>query len=175
MPDYRENEIEEWYMQFHQTIFKYILLMVKDYQQAEDLTHETFVKAYKYHNTFKRNSSAKTWLFSVAHNVTIDYLRKQKPIQLFKEVFNSKKDPNPLPEQIVQIKESSHELYKALASLKESYREVIILRKIKGFSIIETANILDWTESKVKSTLNRAMPALEKQLSKEGFVHEQSK
>jgi len=173
--DYRENEIVEWYTQFNQTIFKFILLMVKDYQQAEDLTHETFVKAYKYHHTFKRDSSVKTWLFSVAHNVTIDYIRKQKPIRLFKEVFTSKKDPNPLPEQIVQMKESSLELYEALANLKESYREVIILRKIKGFSIEETSKILDWTESKVKSTLNRALPALEKQLSKEGFVYEQTK
>ncbi len=42
---YKENEIEEWYSQYHQTIFKYIILMVKDSQQAEDLTQETFLRA----------------------------------------------------------------------------------------------------------------------------------
>lgn len=59
MSIYKENEIEEWYSQYHQTIFKYIILMVKDSQQAEDLTQETFLRAYKHHHTFKRDSSRK--------------------------------------------------------------------------------------------------------------------
>ncbi|MBP3041420.1 RNA polymerase sigma factor [Bacillaceae bacterium Marseille-Q3522] len=175
MPDYRENEIEEWYTQYHQTIFKFILLMVRDYQQAEDLTHETFLKAYKFHHLYKRDSTARTWLFSIAHNLTIDYLRKQKPLRFFKEVFQGKQKAEKTPENIVQIKETSHELYQALANLKESYRKVIILRKIKGFSTKETAEILHWSESKVKTTLFRALPALEKELKKEVILHEQSK
>ncbi|MFS0864214.1 RNA polymerase sigma factor [Fredinandcohnia sp. 179-A 10B2 NHS] len=175
MSNYRENEIEEWYTLYHQTIFKFVILMVKDYQQAEDLTHETFVRAYKFHHTFKRDSSPKTWLFSVAHNVTVDYMRKHKPIRLFKEVFTLKKEIVPSPEHFLRIKENSNELYSALGRLKETYREVIILRKIKGFSIAETSVILNWSESKVKSTLNRAMPALEEELLKEGYIHEQTK
>lgn len=83
-----------------------------------------------------------------------------------------RKDPQPLPEEMVEIKESSQELYSALAKLKDSYREVIILRKIKEFSIEETSIILGWSESKVKSTLFRAIQALEKKLLKEGFLSE---
>ncbi|MFC4323065.1 RNA polymerase sigma factor [Litchfieldia salsa] len=175
MPDYIENEIEEWYTQYHQTIFKYVLLMVKDYQQAEDLTHETFVKAFKYHHTFKRDSTVKTWLFTIAHNLTIDYLRKKKTIRLFKQIFNSREDSAPLPDQIVQLNESVVELYKALGGLKNPYREVIILRKIKGFSISETSKILNWSEGKVKATLFRALPALEEQLKKEWYKNEETK
>jgi RNA polymerase sigma-70 factor, ECF subfamily len=85
MADYREEDIHEWYNLYHQTIFKFIFMITKDYQQAEDLTQETFFKAYKYHHTFKGNSSEKTWLFSIAHNVTVDHMRKQKPIRFFKE------------------------------------------------------------------------------------------
>lgn len=168
------QEIEEWYTQYSDSIFKYILLMVKDYQLSEDLTHETFMKAYRNHQTFKRDSSPKTWLFRIAHNVTVDDLRKRKPIILFKEFFHSKKDKHPLPEEIVQIKETSKELCQALGTIKSSYREVIILRKIKGFSIEETAKILNWSESKVKSTMFRAILALEKQMLKEGFLNEKT-
>lgn len=172
----REKEVVEWFDQYHQTIFKFILLIVKDYSQAEDLTQETFVKAYQYYPSFKRNASPKTWLFSIAHNVSVDYLRKSKPIRLFREVFPAtKKDPEMLPEQILEIKESARELYDVLDNMKEAYRKVIILRKMKGFSIIETAEILNWSESKVKATMFRAMAMLEKELKKEEFYHEQTR
>ncbi|MGD6834666.1 RNA polymerase sigma factor [Sutcliffiella halmapala] len=158
----KENEIDQWYVQYHQTIYKYILFMVKDAQEAEDLTQDTFVRAYQHHHSFKRNSSPKTWLFKIAHNTTIDYLRKKKPQRVFANVF-MKKEQAVSTEDILILKENSHELYYALNKLKDSYKQVIILRKIKGFSIIETAHILDWSESKVKSTLLRAIQALSKE------------
>jgi RNA polymerase sigma-70 factor (ECF subfamily) len=169
---YKENEIEEWYSQYHQTIFKYIILMVKDSHQAEDLTQETFVRAYQYYHTYKRDSSPKTWLFKIAHNTTIDYLRKMKPIRLFNQVFLNKVQAVSA-EDIVVLKEHSHQLFSALSDLKDSYKQVIILRKIKGFSIIETAHILNWSESKVKSTLLRAIQALAKLMKEEVYVGEQ--
>jgi RNA polymerase sigma-70 factor, ECF subfamily len=146
--------------------------MIQDYQQAEDLTQETFVKAYRNYDSFKRKSSPKTWLFSIAHNLTIDYLRKRRPMTLLKEMLLLNRESVKLPDELVVMKESSKELYHSLSSLKDSYREVIILRKIKGFSIEETAVILNWSESKVKATLHRALPALEKQFEKEGYLNE---
>lgn len=175
MSDFREEDINEWYDLYHQTIFKFIFMLTRDYQQAEDLTQETFFKAYKYYHTFNSQSSEKTWLFSIAHNVTVDYLRKQKPIRFFKELFQAQIDSKELPENVVQLKESSVEIYEAMRELKQSHREVIILRKIKGFSISETAEILNCSESKVKSTLHRGMLALEKRLLKEAELHEHTK
>ncbi|WP_102275315.1 RNA polymerase sigma factor [Cytobacillus massiliigabonensis] len=174
MSEFRKKEITNWYDQHSKSIVSFILLMVKDYQQAEDLTHETFVKAYLFYDTFKHHSSEKTWLFSIAHNVTVDFLRRQKTSIFFKEKFLSHKDNNPLPEEIIQIKEESNELYKAIGELKDTYRKVIILRKIKGFSIEDTSKILGWSESKVKSMLFRAIPALKKQLIKEGYWDEKT-
>ena len=170
----RNREIEEWYEDYGYPVFKYILLMIRDYQQAEDLTQETFVRAYSNYHSFKGESNPKTWLFRIAHNVTIDQIRKHKPITVIKDMFTNKKDKQPLPDELLEMRESSKELYLALAQLKSAYREVIILRKLKGFSIEETANILKWSESKVKSTLYRALPALEKQFEKEGFWHERT-
>lgn len=172
MLECRKEEISSWYDEHSKSVLSFILLMVKDYQQAEDLTHDTFVKAYLYYDSFKHYSSEKTWLFSIAHNITVDFLRKRKPIMTFKEVLFLQKDNNLLPEEIIQIKEESYELYKALEKIKDTYRKVIILRKIKGFSIEDTANILGWSESKVKSTLFRAIPILKGQLKKEGYLDE---
>lgn len=174
MSDSIKKDVEEWYCHYSDSIFKFIFMMVHDYQQAEDLTHETFIKAYKNYGSFEGKAKPRTWLFSIARNITVDSIRKHKPIKLFKDFILIHKDSDPLPEDIVEVKENSKELYKALSSLKRPYREVIILRKIKGFSIKETSDILNWSEGKVKTTLYRALPALENQLVKEGFLNGRS-
>lgn len=174
MSDDKQQVITEWYSQYSHSIYSYILLMTQEQELAEDLTQETFVKAYKFYNSFKGDSSSKTWLFSIARNTTVDYVRKRKPVSYLKELFNLKTDKHPLPDEVVEIKETSRELYDALSQLKKSYRDVIILRKLKEFSTKETAKILQCSESKVKTTLSRAIPALEKQLLKEGYLHENS-
>jgi RNA polymerase sigma-70 factor, ECF subfamily len=170
----KKEEIERWYDEHSDALLKFILMLVKDYQQAEDLTHETFVKAYLSYNLFQQNASEKTWLFRIAHNVTIDYFRKQKPTSLLKDFLLSKKDPARLPQEMIELKETSLELYQALGKLKDSHRKVILLRKVQGFSVKDTATILGWSESKVKSAQFRAIPALRKQLVKDGYVYEET-
>lgn len=174
MPTREQNHatIICWYDEYGVAIFKYILKLIRDEQQAEDLTQDTFLKAYKYIENNKQIDYPKTFLYQVAHNLTIDYIRKQKPLQLMKDFFSFQKDLGPSVESIVEIRESSQELYNALATLKPSYRQAIILRKIEEFSTRETGHILGWSESKVKSTLSRGMKALKKHLTKEGVNHE---
>jgi RNA polymerase sigma-70 factor, ECF subfamily len=170
----KQAEISRLYDDQSDAILSFILLMVKDYQVAEDLTHDTFIKAYLYYDTFRHHSSIRTWLFSIAHNITVDYVRKRKPTIIFKEMFHFISERKQLPEEIIQVKEESQELYYALQKLKDTYRKVIVLRKIKCFSIEDTAKILEWSESKVKSTLHRAIPALKRQLEREGFTNEKA-
>lgn len=166
--------VTEWYDRYSDSVFSYIYVMVRDYQLAEDLTQDTFFRAYKKYHLFEKKAEPKTWLISIARNLTIDYIRKQKPINLLKELFQSNKNTDPTPQDMMLVRESTQELYKALDNLKPSYRDVIILRKLKGFSTKETGEVLNWSESKVKTTLHRAIPALEKQLTKEGFLNEKT-
>ncbi|WP_078554368.1 RNA polymerase sigma factor [Bacillus alkalicellulosilyticus] len=168
------EEVAEWYSCYSIDIFKYIYLLINDYQQAEDLTQETFVRAYKNYDSFEGRSNPKTWLFSIARNITFDYLRKKKTINVIKELLKRKSVTSPLPEETLQVKEESDYLVTAINKLKKSHRDVIILRKIKGFSIRETSEVLNWTESKVKSTLPRALLSLEKEIQKGGYFCEQS-
>lgn len=162
----------QWYDEYSIAIFKYILKMIKDEQQTEDLTQDTFIKAYTYTLNNRDVDYPKTFLYRLAHNVTIDYIWKRKPLRMFENFFSYQKDPRPSVESIVEIRESSRTLYDALDALKPSYRNVILLRDIEGLSVRETAQVLGWSEAKVKSTAFRGKKALKKHLAKEGDLHE---
>ena len=164
--------VTQWYDDYGEAVFTYILMMVKDYQQAEDLTQETFIKAYRKHHTFSHKSSMKTWLFSIAQNTTKDYLRKKNPLRNYLSLTLNEQDVAPLPHQMMEMNEQEVVLFRALQNLKSNYRQVIILRKLKEFSTKETAEVLDWSESKVKSTLLRGLKELKNKLIEGGFEYE---
>ncbi len=82
------------------------------------------------------------------------------------------KDYKPTPDQIVAMNFQTEQLYRTIQQLKPTYRHVIILRKLKEFSTAETALILNWSESKVKMTLKRALIELKNELIKGGFTSE---
>lgn len=168
-----EELIIEWYDKYSESIFRYILNIINDYQQAEDLTQDTFIKVFKYIISGKLIEYPKTFIYSTAHNITVDYIRKQAPINIVKDyVFRKKKTREPPIENQVLSNDLYKELYKEVLSLKKSYRQVIILRKMEGFSIKESADILNWSETKVKTTLFRAMKALSKKLEERGYTNE---
>jgi RNA polymerase sigma-70 factor, ECF subfamily len=168
----KKQKIHDWYQEYSDEIYRFILIIIGDHEQSKDLTHDTFLKAYSHMNYFKGKTSDKNWLYHIARNVTIDFMRKRKPIRYFMDSFNGFPSNNDSPEKIVQLGEAEVQLYRSLSKLKRPYREVIILRKIKELSIKETAEVLEWKESKVKTTLLRALQALKTQLQKEGYEHE---
>ncbi|KHF38572.1 hypothetical protein LQ50_20250 [Halalkalibacter okhensis] len=161
----------DWYQCYSSDIYRFILMMIGDHEQAKDLTHDTFLKAYQSLSTFKNETSNKNWLYRIARNVTIDYKRKKKPLLFVLDTFISTQHTN-CPEKITQLGENEEQLYRALTKLKRSYRDVIILRKMNELTIRETANVLNWSENKVKVTLRRALIVLKKQLEEEGYEHE---
>ncbi|MGD6805307.1 RNA polymerase sigma factor [Rossellomorea vietnamensis] len=168
----RKQRISEWYQKYSDAIYQFILIMIGDHEQAKDLTHDTFLKAYNHLAHFKGEMSDKNWLYRIARNVTIDFMRKRKPIRYFADSIMAFPSSDDSPERILQLGEAERQMYNSLSKLKRSYREVIILRKIKELSIQETAEVLGWKESKVKTTLFRGLQALKTQLQKEGYDHE---
>ncbi|WP_097040907.1 RNA polymerase sigma factor [Terribacillus aidingensis] len=112
----RDNKdlIEEWYDQFSEPIIKYIVLMTKDYQLAEDIMQETFIRAYRTIATYRKEASPKTWLFRIARNLTVDYFRKKKPTIQEMNFFAGYKDTGLGPDDQIYIKEKSQQLTKAI-------------------------------------------------------------
>ncbi|MUK89607.1 sigma-70 family RNA polymerase sigma factor [Ornithinibacillus sp. L9] len=166
-----QQQINDWYHSYSNDIYKYIFLMIGDHDQSLDIVQDTFLRAYNRYNSFQ-GGNPKSWLFRIARNLTIDYIRKKKPIAYFLDSPLSITAADETPEQLMVLNETEQELYIALSNIKRTYRDVIILRKIKEFSIAETAVVLNWTENKVKVNLFRGMKALKKELQKEGYVHE---
>ena len=170
--DWPLQKLNEWYFKYSDDIYRYILMMTADQELAKDVTQDTFIKAYKNMQSFRGEASEKNWLYRIAHNTAIDEIRKRKRLRFMTNTFNSLLTNDFLPEKISQLGESEEQLYRSLQKLKRSYREVIILRKIEELSIRETAEVLNWTEPKVKITLFRALESLKKQMIKEGYEHE---
>ncbi|MHA6252957.1 RNA polymerase sigma factor [Oceanobacillus sp. CAU 1775] len=166
-----KQQINDWYHMHSNDIYNYIVFLMKDHEQAKDILQDTYIRAYKKFDSFQ-GENPKAWLFTIARNITMDYFRKKKPITYLLESIPILQATEQTPEQVTLLNESEQQLYRALNKLKRQQRDVIILRKIKEFSIKETASILHWSESKVKVQLHRAMIALKKELEKEEDIHE---
>ncbi|WP_058309088.1 RNA polymerase sigma factor [Gracilibacillus massiliensis] len=130
----------------------------------EDLVQEVFIRAIKGLNSYREDSSPKTWLLSIARNVGIDEIRKRKRELIKNKIAITNHEPRDekTPEEILYLEENKLHLYQVILSLKTNYREVIILRAIKEISVSETAGILNCSENKVRITYHRALKKLAK-------------
>ncbi len=169
-----EQSEESIYLEHSDRIYRYIFLQVRQKELAEDLTQETFYRGFKNRQTFNKQASLSTWLLKIARNATYDHFRRKRIIQFLsfgkEEVADTRSSS---PEDELLRKDGTERLYNALASLKKDYRDVLLLRKINESSIKETAYILGWTETKVKSTMARAFAALKIEMhEKEGRADE---
>jgi RNA polymerase sigma-70 factor (ECF subfamily) len=162
--------VEHLYKTYHQDVFQFLMYMVKDRDLSEDLMQEVFVRVIKSHPQFKGKSSEKTWLFSIARNVSIDHFRKnkkwkQKMVDDLDRMMLSAEGTDHIPEDITIEKEEIRVLYQLLDECTNDQKMVLVMRFIQDLSIKETAVALKWSESKVKTTQHRAMKLLKKKLN----------
>lgn len=164
-------ETESWFEDYAEEMYKYILFMVKDRGTAEDLTQDTFIKAFISSEKFKGDSAVRTWLYRIAYTTTMNHFRKKHPVSiLFDSPINMKS-----AEAVYLEQDDLKELYQTISRMKMSHQKVIILRKIQQLSVKETAEVLGWSESKVKMQLSRALMSLKDSIKKEGEInYEQS-
>lgn len=164
-----KTTFDHLYETYHRDVYQYIFYMVKDKAITEDLLQETYIKVLQAYEKFRGESSEKTWLFSIARHTVMDYFRKQqRRKQVFfglfskddEEVTNQLIDKAPLPEELTALNEELQMIYHYLDACSLDQKNVIILRFIQSLSIHETARILEWTESKVKTTQHRALKKL---------------
>ena len=162
-------EMEQLYREHSDSVYRYIFFLIRHRECAEDLTQETFYRAYKGFNGFNMQASPSTWLLKIARNVTYDYFRRKRIIQFFS--FNKEHDLDRTslsPDSRMEQKEQIARMMDSLSKLKKDYQEVLLLRKLQECSIQETAYILGWTEAKVKMKMSRALEALKKEFHREG-------
>ena len=151
----------------------YIFSFVHDFDAAEELTEDVFVKLYVKRPADKKKCSFKTWLYTIGRNEAIDFLRKQKrenriPLD---EIAALSTGENPAEERYL-AEETKRALHKALENIPPAYAEALRLRYFEGFSEKEIAHITKKTLKSTYDLVYRAKKALKEQLIKEGFTYE---
>jgi RNA polymerase sigma-70 factor (ECF subfamily) len=161
--------------QYSPMIYRLGLKMLNNPQDAEDILQETFIKAYKHIDKFDGRSSVSTWLYRIATNEALMSLRKIRPDTVSFDVpsIYESEPQEPLqiidwccmPEEEYLTAESRLRLDQAAERLPESLRIVFVLRDIEGLSTRETAEVLNISETAVKTRLSRARLRLREDLS----------
>jgi len=165
----KDSVFHRLYDAYHQDVFQFLIYLVKNRTLAEDLAHEVYVRVLRSYDKFAGNSSEKTWLFAIAKNVAIDHFRKQAvrqkhSLDFFDWETEQLHSTAPLPEDVLQVNDEFMQIQSALEHCTGDQKMVIIMRYFQELSIAETAQILDWTEAKVKTTQHRAIKFLKQQL-----------
>ena len=162
---------------YYAVLYRLIIKIVKNAEDAEDLLQEVFIKITKNIKKFEGRSSLSTWIYKIAVNEALMFLRKKKPLEFSVDVDTDKddqvnignskqiKDWCCIPEKELLTTESSTYLNNAIDKLSVNLRLVFILRDINGLSIKDTAETLEVSESVVKTRLFRARNILRQELT----------
>ncbi|MBD8025258.1 sigma-70 family RNA polymerase sigma factor [Ureibacillus sp. Re31] len=161
----KESIFHRLYELYHQDVFQFLIYLVKNRTVAEDLSHEVYVRVLKSYDRFEGRSSEKTWLFAIAKNVAIDYFRKNTvqsshTFNTFNWETEQLVSPTKSPESFTELNDDMRHLLIALEKCTGDQKMVIIMRYFQELSITETAEVLNWTEGKVKTTQHRAIKQL---------------
>jgi RNA polymerase sigma-70 factor (ECF subfamily) len=161
---------------YERKLYNFGFRVCRDVQDAEDLVQETFLNVFRYLKDFRYETKFKNWLYTIAGRVCIKKRRKSKfapERELSLDEFLPG-DETRLPKELpgwasapldrLLDQELSDTLGKAILSLPEKYRIVVLLRDMEGFSTDETAQILNVTPANVKVRLHRARLFLREKL-----------
>lgn len=159
--DDKEELCERLLNQYGDTMLRVCYQYLKDYHLAEDAVQETFIKAVNNYNSFKGNSTEKTWLTRIALNCCKNIMRTH----WFKYVYSSMTESNFTLSSNTHNNSCSQEhenVLEAVMSLKRADREVIILYYYMEFSLKEIAQITGQAENTINQRLHRARKRLKK-------------
>ncbi|MEK7395498.1 MAG: sigma-70 family RNA polymerase sigma factor [Candidatus Poribacteria bacterium] len=161
------DAFDRLFYKYRDKIYRTAFRMINNPEDALDLTQEIFLKAYKNISKYNFKSEFSTWLYRLAINLCIDELRKRKNSN---EVLMDSIPENLIysdtPEDIILSEEQESLIWKALNSLKEKERVVIVLREMEGLSYEEIANVLKCSMGRVKSRIHESREKFRKALEK---------
>lgn len=176
---YSDPAFEEVVERYHGKVFQLVYRYTGDYEDACDLTQDTFLRAYRAWHSFRGDSQIYTWLYRIALNLChnsrkrTDRRRRVEGPSLDTSPYDEEEkntgievpDTRFTPPRSLENDELRQRLHEALLALPDNYRTVIVLRDIEGFSYDEIAKITDSTLEAIKSRLFRARAMLRKRLT----------
>jgi len=158
---------------YHDAIYNLIYRIIHERDQVEDLTQEVFVKAFASLKNFNEEYAFSTWLYKIATNSSIDYIRKRKletfsidkPIAMEESDYHFElPDTTYQPDKSIIQKQRANLIEEAIGRLPEKYRRVIVLRHTEERDYAEIARMLKLPIGTVKAHIFRARELLNKYL-----------
>jgi RNA polymerase sigma-70 factor (ECF subfamily) len=146
-------------------IYRLFRRMVDSHEEANDLTQDTFIKVYRNLSKFRGSSSIDTWIYRIAINTGLNYLRRQRARQILgldlveRRVSDDEQPANPATSNILR---------RAIAKLPARQQMVVILRSYQELPFKEIAAILNMTENNAKVNYSHALKSLRRILNKMG-------
>lgn len=162
-----EDKIRLMMQNYGNDVLRTAFYYVKDYQAAEDIFQEVFLKAYRSLGSFKGLSSEKTWLIRITINACKDFLKSsyhQRVVPMFDYMEESAASDEKLDR--VEKNEERQLVREAVMSLPEPYREMLVLVYFKEMQVKEAAAVMGIGENTAKSHLKRGREKLKKILER---------
>ena len=167
---------------YQRPVFNLIVRMVEDAGTAEDLAQEAFTKVFRSLHTFDARLRFAAWIFKVAHNTTIDYLRRHRPHLVPLDV-PAQGDERTLadqlpdraavsPERAAEREQLRAALDAAIGRLRPEYRRVVVLRYQEDLDYADIAEVMSVPLGTVKTFLHRARQALAAELRRGGWARD---
>jgi RNA polymerase sigma-70 factor (ECF subfamily) len=173
----REDGFEELVRRYQRPITNYVFRMLNDYDSSLDVTQEVFIKVYNSLQKYSSEYKFSTWLYRIAHNAAIDFIRRRAPNEQSIETENKDgayqlqiESPNPTPEQERERSEWRTEIEAVVKCLPSVYRELILLRHAQDLSYDEIAEITNLPLGTVKNRLFRAREMMREIFIERGFT-----
>jgi RNA polymerase sigma factor (sigma-70 family) len=169
----KDRQYEKEFMHLLSPLYNFAYRLTLDEDDANDLVQDTYLKAYRFFESYEQGTNAKAWLFRILKNSFInDYRKKSKEpnkvdYQEVETYYNSDDVNEPITSdlRIDSVRDLiGDEVASALNSLDVDFRTIIVLCDIEGFSYEEMAKILDIPIGTVRSRLHRARTILKENL-----------
>ncbi len=160
-----KNAFKELVKPYGKSLFGYFIKITQDEEAAKDLMQETLIKIWKGLENYNEKNKFRQWVFSIAHNVAVDYLRRAS-VELTQESSNTLKDQATPLEALIK-KEEKELLNMAIETLPLQQKEIVLLRYVANLKFKEIAEALNLPLNTVLSGMHYAKIKLKKFLSEE--------
>lgn len=162
-------DIEQVYKQYAMKVYKYLLVLTKNPELAEELTAETFYRAMKTHKSFRGDCKVLTWLCQIAKYSFYDELRKRGNLKIesIDDEYIEVEDLDYMPEKILIDLDDKVKIYKVIRRLNEDVREVMYLRLLTDLNFREIGEILNRSENWCRVNFYRSKIKLKEELEKD--------
>jgi RNA polymerase sigma factor (sigma-70 family) len=171
----KESAFKELVELYKDRVFNTVMSITQNQAEAEDLSQEVFIEVYQSVHKFRGDSKVSTWIYRIATNKSLEFIRQSKALKRFayvKSLYGQNDElihqPSDFehPGVVLENKERAKKLFEAIGKLPDNQRVAYSLHNLEGLSYQQICEVMDLSKSSVESLLFRAKQNLKKYLEK---------